>query len=516
MKLLELTIRNFGKLTDRNIELSDGLNLIYGENESGKSTVHTFVKGMIFGLERARGRAAAKDTYSLYEPWENPNYYSGAVKFESGKKVFLLDRNFDKYSKKAELFCEDDGEVLSVDDGDLQMLLGQLSETVYSDTVSVGQLHAEPGEGLAMELRNYAMNYYASGGGELNLDAALGKLKERRREIDRQIKEDFQKKQTKREQIEQEAAFIWRDIHRLQTERDNLEERIAYRREHKPPKEELENNRMIDELRPGKWRIHPLEILVFVIAVVLVFAFIQRPWNYLVAIILALLCLIYTWNRLKISKRQEKSEPEKILEEIMPEEEKIPLEKLYWELEREREELGEKQVQYNNLCEQLEEMDQMGEEFREQERQREAVDLAVDKINELSAELQKQMKQKMNDLLSGIICRFTGEKYTRLVIGEGFKMSLVTSQRRIPMERLSRGTVEQVYLALRMAAAQVFQEEEMPVLLDDTFAYYDDARLKNTLQWLNENKNQVLLFTCQNREEHALRELGIKYRKVEI
>ena len=84
------------------------------------------------------------------------------------------------------------------------------------------------------------------------------------------------------------------------------------------------------------------------------------------------------------------------------------------------------------------------------------------------------------------------------------------------MERLSRGTVEQVYLALRMAAAQVFQEEEMPVLLDDTFAYYDDARRKSTLQWLNENKNQVLLFTCQNREEHALRELGIKYRKVEI
>lgn len=516
MKLLELRIRNFGKLTDRNIELSDGINLIYGENESGKSTVHTFIKGMLFGLERARGRAAANDTYTLYEPWENPNYYSGAVRFESGKKVFLLDRNFDKYSKKAELFCEDDGEVLSVDDGDLQMILGQLTETVYADTVSVGQLHAEPGQGLAAELRNYATNYYASGGGELNLDAALGRLKERRREIDRQIKEDFQKKQTKRERIEQEASFIWRDIHRLQTERDNLEEKIAYRREYKPPKEEPLNNRVIDELRPGKWRIHPLEILTFVIAVVLVFAFIPRPWNYLVAIILALLCLIYTWNRLKISKKQEKTEPEKILEEIMPEDEKIPLEKLCWEFEREEEELKEKQVQYNNLREQLEEMDEMGEEFWEQERQREAVDLAADKIHELSAELQKQMKQKMNDLLSEIICQLTGGKYTRLVIGEGLKMSLVKEQRRIPIERLSRGTAEQVYLALRMASAKVFQEEELPVLLDDTFAYYDDARLKNALEWLSENKKQVLIFSCQNREEQALKELGIKYRKVEI
>lgn len=516
MKLLELRIRNFGKLTDKNIELSDGINLIYGENESGKSTVHTFVKGMLFGLERARGRAAANDTYSLYEPWENPNYYSGTIRFESGGKRFVLDRNFDKYSKKAELFCENDGEVLSVDGGDLEMILGQLSEVVYSDTVSVGQLHAEPGQGLAAEIRNYATNYYASGGGELNLDEALGKLKERRREIERQIKEDFQKKQEKRERIEQEASFVWREIHRLQTERDNLQERIAYRREHKPPREEPENNRVIDELRPGKWRVHPLEILVFVAAVVLVSILIPRPWNYLVAIVLALLCLIYTWNRLKISKKQEKSEPEKILEEIMPEEEKIPLEKLYWELERQEEELGEKQVQYNNLREQLEEMDEMGEEFWEQERQREAVDLAADKINELSVELQKHMKQKMNDLLSEIICRLTGGRYTRLVIDEGLKMSLVKGQRRIPIERLSRGTAEQVYLALRMASAEVFQEEELPVLLDDTFAYYDDARLKNALEWMSENKGQVLLFTCQNREEQALKELGIKYRKVEI
>lgn len=516
MKILELKIRNFGKLSGRDIELSDGINLIYGENESGKSTIHTFIKGMLFGLERARGRAAVNDTYSLYEPWQNPNYYSGAVKFESGGKTFLLDRNFDKYSKKAELFCVDDGEVLSVDDGDLEMLLGQLSESVYCDTVSVGQLRAEPGQTLSAELRNYATNYYASGGGDLNLDAALGHLKDRRREIDRQIKEDFQKKQAKRERIEQEASFIWREIHRHQMEKDSLEEKIAYRKSHKPQREEPENNRVIDELRPDKWRIHPLEILSFVAAVVLVFMFIHRPWNYLVAIVLALLCLIYTWNRLKISKKQEKTEPEKILEEIMPEEEKIPLEKLCWELEREKEELGEKQVQYNNLREQLEEMDEMGEEFWEQERQREAVDLAMDKINELSAGLQKQMEQKMNDLLSGMICELTGGKYTRLVIGEGFKMYLLEDERRIPIERVSRGTTEQVYLALRMASARVFQEEELPVLLDDTFAYYDDARLMNALKWLSENNKQILLFTCHNREEQALKELGIEYRKIRI
>ena len=59
----------------------------------------------------------------------------------------------------------------------------------------------------------------------------------------------------------------------------------------------------------------------------------------------------------------------------------MPLERLCWEAERIAGELEEKQVQYNNLREQLGEMDEMGEEFWELERQREAGSLASDKIN---------------------------------------------------------------------------------------------------------------------------------------
>ena len=66
MQIAELVIKNFGKFTEKKIRLSDGIQLFYGENESGKSTIHTFIKGMLFGMERKRGRASSNDTFTRY------------------------------------------------------------------------------------------------------------------------------------------------------------------------------------------------------------------------------------------------------------------------------------------------------------------------------------------------------------------------------------------------------------------------------------------------------------------
>ena len=55
MKIQELEVKNFGKFTDRRIQMEDGINILYGENESGKSTLHTFIKGMLYGMERGQG-----------------------------------------------------------------------------------------------------------------------------------------------------------------------------------------------------------------------------------------------------------------------------------------------------------------------------------------------------------------------------------------------------------------------------------------------------------------------------
>ena len=151
-----------------------------GENESGKSTLHTFIRGMFFGLRRMRGRASRTDTYSRYEPWEDPALYSGELVFESGGKRFRISRNFSRNQASERLICETDGELLSVADGDLNMLLGGISENIFENTVSVGQLKSVTGDGLAQELKNYMANCQGGLDGALDLAAAEEYLKKKR------------------------------------------------------------------------------------------------------------------------------------------------------------------------------------------------------------------------------------------------------------------------------------------------------------------------------------------------
>ena len=64
MQIKKIRIRNFGQFHNREFTFAPGLNVIYGENESGKTTLHTFLVSMLFGLEKSRGRGAKQDVRS--------------------------------------------------------------------------------------------------------------------------------------------------------------------------------------------------------------------------------------------------------------------------------------------------------------------------------------------------------------------------------------------------------------------------------------------------------------------
>ena len=93
MIIKEAKIGKFGKLENVQYQFSPQINVIYGENESGKSTLMQFLKAMLFGLEKTRVRKTL-DTYNKYEPWDTPAYFYGSMIFETGNQEFLLERNF--------------------------------------------------------------------------------------------------------------------------------------------------------------------------------------------------------------------------------------------------------------------------------------------------------------------------------------------------------------------------------------------------------------------------------------
>ena len=198
MIIRKLNIKNFGKVHDKTLEFSPGINVLYGENESGKTTIHTFIKSMLFGLTRMRGKAARNDTYNTYEPWENPGVYGGIIWFNSKDHDYRLSRNFQKDHVLAELLNEDTKELADIDEVGLEKIFGNISEAIYDNTVSVAQLKSVTGQDLVRELQNYMASYQGAGDSSIDLGRAMQMLKMSRKGY--QVQADRKQKETETEQ----------------------------------------------------------------------------------------------------------------------------------------------------------------------------------------------------------------------------------------------------------------------------------------------------------------------------
>ena len=99
MKINYLKINGFGKIKNKEINLGKNINLIYGKNESGKSTVLKFIESMLYGISKNKNGKAISD-YEKYKPW-NGEEFSGKLKYElSHQKEFEIYREFSKKNPK--------------------------------------------------------------------------------------------------------------------------------------------------------------------------------------------------------------------------------------------------------------------------------------------------------------------------------------------------------------------------------------------------------------------------------
>lgn len=542
MKITELYLKNFGKFHEKHFYIRNGVQIIYGENEFGKSTIHAFVRAMLFGLERGRGRAAGKDAFSRYEPWENPGSYAGVMRFCCGGRAFRLERSFGRLERRVSLVCEDDGEELSVEHGDLDMLLGGLTAASFDSTVSIGQLQASPGQELSETLKNYAANYYETGGGEIDLNSALQTLRDRRKETERCLREAEADREGERSRLIQECRYLERDMESLRSEFEDKRrqaaeaERTGSRRAQEKP--EKETGAVSKEGQRGA-SVPPGRLLaagaggVAAGALGLVWSqFLSgmtgfsgaAPMALIGGLILAVgIIFLAAGVRSYVKERREeersddgraagaentrKGEREEEADDSrdIPQEENgnSELDRLRWEMDRIRSEWKEKQVRRDNLKEQADEIEP-GAEEKSLEFRKKALQLAEEKMKGAAESLGRQTSGRLNRRASEIFSELTGGRYRGVSVGEKMEITVWDGERNIRADRLSRGTLEQIYFSVRMAAAELLLEEPMPVLLDDTFAFYDEKRLESVLKWLSSQKRQVIIFTCHKREQEIL------------
>lgn len=584
MRILEIQMKNFGKFSNKTIRFHEGINLFYGKNEAGKSTIHSFLRAMLFGMEKARGRGAKNDEYSLREPWENPGYFAGVMRFESGGKVFRLERNFNRREKRAALVCETDGEELSVEDGDLDVLLEGMNAVSYSNTFFIGQRGAATEEGLAQELHNYMSNLQNAGDTEIDVKKACASLEAKRHRIEAEKKKAQAAADARRREQETRLAYVKQETERLAAEETECEDKLrkleywlaaGSTEKTKPAEKEAERfpcteteksqkNRKRNEEWPGQQRtgksternrqdrnssprrgISGGEIFAAVvlgIAGILGSIFLPWPWlKYVSGVVCAcaafdLLKIIWqnrnweeeeTWRTTDKDEAEdwqtaEKGQKEKWRQADEDEKEtqqeqtlqkkmqqlSAQAEKQKGHLERIRSELREKQTIQENLRENLNELPEEKEDAARWNREIAALRMAADMIEEASKEVYSQWEGRLNRRVSEILSEITEGRYTRIFLDANLQIRIHTPDKLLGIWQVSKGTMEQVYFALRMAAGEIFAGgEEVPVILDEAFAMYDDGRLEQTLRWLVKNKKQVILFTCQDRESRILSEI---------
>ncbi len=186
MLLTKLKLNYFGRFHDKEIELKPGINLIYGQNEAGKTTLHTFIKGMLFGIERLRGRGAAskEDVYTRYLPWGYPGAYSGSMEIESGGKSYRLTRSFHANDKSFTVMDLSTGREVKLKEGMLSELIPGLTESTFRNTVSIEQLKAQTDTELAAQVRNYIANLSVAKSKEVNVAKAVSTLSDQRKQLE--------------------------------------------------------------------------------------------------------------------------------------------------------------------------------------------------------------------------------------------------------------------------------------------------------------------------------------------
>ena len=134
-----------------------------------------------------------------------------------------------------------------------------------------------------------------------------------------------------------------------------------------------------------------------------------------------------------------------------------------------------------------------------------ALELAQITLSRASEELQRRFAPRLSQRTQEIFGKLTAQRYQRLTLDKNLAVQISAENEDTLRETRWRsdGTVDQLYLALRLAVAEELTPHA-PLVLDDALVRFDDTRLQTAIQILSEmaESKQIILFTCQNRENN--------------
>ena len=148
-----------------------------------------------------------------------------------------------------------------------------------------------------------------------------------------------------------------------------------------------------------------------------------------------------------------------------------------------------------------------------------SINLAKEVLNDSYNKMRNSVTPKFTENLSYNISKITSNKYKKVMFNEieGLIVELENGDY-IPVNRFSVGTIDQLYLSLRLSMIDELSNEKVPILLDEAFAFYDDNRLENILLYLNNEfkDRQIIIFSCTNREKNILEKGNVKFNFITL
>ena len=180
----ELGLLNFGKFEDKKIELQDGINLIYGVNEGGKSTITNFIDGVLYGFSRdSLARKVRDELFEKSRPWTF-NLYRGYIILNDSEEDYRISRDFDK--DEVSILNLNTGEDLSNDERNFLysripqpgVIFFELNRKIYKSSFYLGQRLSQLEDDASDELQARINNFSISEDENLDLTKVIEKMEE--------------------------------------------------------------------------------------------------------------------------------------------------------------------------------------------------------------------------------------------------------------------------------------------------------------------------------------------------